>query len=67
MEYEYNSLFEDLPDIYTFVASDKVSKLPPDSVPCNVEDLDRRWQILDHQPLDLPRVIPNPHYTKSPL
>ena len=54
MEYEYDALHSNLPDVYAFATMHKVSTLPSDAVPCNVEDLKHGWQVLDHQPMQKP-------------
>ena len=51
MEYEYNALHGDLPDVYAFDTLHKFSALLSNAVPCNVEDLDHGWRVLDHQPI----------------
>ena len=53
MEYKYGAICGNNPDFYTFVVSQKVFKIPSDAVPCDVEDSDKWWHILDHQSLDV--------------
>jgi len=64
--YEYVAMRGDHPDVYAFEVPHKVCHkvraLPPDAVPCDVEDLDHGWRILDHQPLTLPSISPSSHY-----
>ena len=49
-------------DIYTLKVSHKISELHSDTVYYDVNDLERGWQILDHQPLNLPNDTPHSHY-----
>ena len=48
MEYENDALHGDVPDIYALDSLHKVSKDTSDVIPCNVEDLDHGWRVLDH-------------------
>ena len=43
------------PDVYAF-------EVPPDAVPCDVQDLEHGWRILDHQPLTAPSTSQSSHY-----
>ena len=54
MEYEYDALRGDLPDVYAFATTNKDSTLPSDAFPCNVKDLEHDWRVLDHQPMQKP-------------
>ena len=65
-DYEYVAILGNLPGVYAFEfphnVCHKVSALHPDAVPCDVEDHEHRWRILDHQPLNVPPIKQCFHY-----
>lgn len=65
-EYKYVAMQGHHPDIYSFevphTVCHKVHALPPDAVPCDVEDHEHGWRILDHQPLTAPYISQSSHY-----
>ena len=63
MEYKYDSLHGDLPDVYTFEKLHKVSKLLSDGVPCGVKDLEHGWCVLDGQPIQSSSKPSDYHYS----